>query len=77
MATAKHTIPNITCITLTSLLFSFELREKYFVSIINFTGNLSFFPITVKSQYYCLEYLPFHGEKFLFLRAICLKTDRI
>jgi hypothetical protein len=34
IATAKHTMPNTTWIALISLLFSTELRAKYFVSIL-------------------------------------------
>src|SRR5665811_1524359 len=33
IATTKQTIPKTICIIFTSLLFSFELSEKYFVSI--------------------------------------------
>src|SRR5665811_2413177 len=36
IATTKQTIPKTICIIFTSLLFSFELSEKYFVSIYEF-----------------------------------------
>src|SRR5665647_3919014 len=43
IATAIQIIPKTICIIFTSLLFSFELSEKYFVSIYEFYRQFIFF----------------------------------